>query len=375
MISRDSIKAVSAAVLLAAATASGMAAEPVTVTSKYKTEFYGLMKVYGILNTHGVSGDDYLSYVTSASPKDGNFSISARATRLGLNVSDDEANLYSKLEIDFLGLSDSISGKAGTSVSPRIRHAYVTLKEGDFTFLAGQTWMLTPLELPDTSNDFFFGYSGALWFRAPQLRVTWAPNKDLNFSVAAVRPTRKLTDSEGTASKKPQAQAQVQAKIGKAKFTLGGALGEWKNTAVATDQTGSVKVIDLGFNIPYDIYTLNGQIWTGENLYDFLGGIGNMGYDGREIKASGGFADLKIQPKDWLYFNAAYGVDHPESTYLTTNGDRTKNSTIMGNVNFVLKKKVILSFETSYMVTDYFYNTGNVSQDTQHYQCTVTYPF
>ncbi|MDD4005164.1 MAG: hypothetical protein PHW69_08190 [Elusimicrobiaceae bacterium] len=342
------------------------------VTGKYRMDFYGLMKITSIYNSHGVAGDDYLAYVTSVDPKEGDFSMSARATRLGLNVADEEANAAAKIEIDFLGLTDSLSGTAGTSVSPRIRHAYMTYKTGDFSFLAGQTWQLTPFELPDTNNDLYFAYAGALWARAPQLRATWSQSPDWNVSVAAVRPTRKLTDAEGTASKIPQAQAQVQFKLGAAKITVGGALGQWESTG--TFLPGNVRLIDLGFSVPYGIFTLNGQIWTGENLYDFQGGIGNMGYDGQEVKASGGFADLKIKPWDYLYFNAACGIDHPESKYLAVNS-KMKNSIVMANVNYVLKKRITLSFETSYMVTEYKTAEGSENRGDQHYQFAITYPF
>ncbi|MFA6583669.1 MAG: hypothetical protein WCS77_05170 [Elusimicrobiaceae bacterium] len=345
------------------------------IMGKYKTELYAWMKICSIYNAHGITGDDYVSYVNSSSPKDGDFSISARATRFGLNVADDEDKIGAKAEIDFLGLTDSVAGaaSAGTNASPRIRHLYVTYGYKEFSFLAGQTWYLTPLELPDTTNDFFFGYSGALWFRAPQLRATWTPEASpFSFAVAAVRPTRKLTDAEGTASKMPSMQGQIQAKLGTVKLTLAGALGQWKNS---TYQTGDVRLVDLGFNIPYGIFTFNGQLWTGENLYDFLGGIGNMGYDGNEVKASGGFVDLKIKPRDWLYFNAVYGIDNPQDAKLAV-GDRKQNSTIMGNVNFVLNKKITLSFETSYILTEYkLANDGTDRRGSAHYQLAVIYPF
>lgn len=342
------------------------------VTSKYKMNFYGWLKVYSILNSHDVTGDDYVGNVNSVDPKKGDFSVSARATRLGLNVADDEDNLGVKVEIDFLGLTDSVAGTAGTNASPRIRHAYMTYKTGDFDFLAGQTWMLTPLELPDTNNDLFFGNTGALWFRAPQLRATWNATDSFNMSAAVVRPTRKLTDAEGTQSKLPQAQAQAQLKLGSAKITVGGALGQWRSTS--TLETGDVQVIDLGVSIPVGIFTLNGQVWTGKNLYDFQGGLGNWGTGADAVKASGGFADLKIKPWDYLYFNTAYGIDNPENDKLAV-GSKSKNSTIMGNINYVLAKKVTITFEMSYMVTEYKTATGFDERGNQHYQLSFAYPF
>ena len=71
--------------------------------------------------------------------------------------------------------------------------------------------------------------------------------------------------------------------------------------------------------------TVNGS----PDLYDFLGGIGNMGYGSAEAKASGGFANLQIKPAGRFSYNIAYGVDNPVNSRLAS-GSRTRNATRNG---------------------------------------------
>lgn len=344
----------------------------VGMNSKYKTTFYGHIKTDIVYDVHGVTGNDYMAYVNSEKSTAKDFRISARGTRFGFDIKG-ENDVAAKIEADFLGLSENVvAGASGATADLRLRHAYIKFKAGEFNILAGQTWHLTPLELPGTNNELVFGYNGCLWYRAPQLRVSWKTKSDISLAGAIVRPTRKLTDSEGTASGLPQFQAQAQAKFGDIKLTLAGALGQWKNAA--TGDKGNINLLDLGFNAPLtDILTVNGQIWTGKNLYDFLGGIGNMGYGGNEIKAVGGFINLRVKPEGRFYYNAAYGADNPADGKLAV-GSRIKSSIMMANINTV-HKKVTVSFETAYQVTDYKSASGTDERGNTHFQLSFKYPF
>ncbi len=344
------------------------------VASKYKAVFYGQVKTDAAYDVHGVTGDDYMQYVSSTKDSERDFRSSARGTRLGFDITDGE-NISGKIETDFLGLSESVGGTAGATTDLRLRHAYMNLKAGKFEILAGQTWHLLPLELSGTNNEFAMGYSGVLWYRAPQLRVTYKQNDQLTFAAAAVRPTRKLTDSEGTASGLPQMQAQAQLKLGKNKFTLMGAAGQWRSAA--TGKKGDVLLADFGYNISLgSMLTLNGQIWTGQNLYDFLGGIGNMGYGSEEVKASGGFANVLVKPEGRFYFNAAYGVDNPLNSKIASSAvSKTKNSTILANANCMIYDKVTVTLEAARQVTEYKLTTGYEDRDNLHYQLSLKFPF
>ncbi len=360
------------AVLLSFSGSSALKAQE-AMASKYKTTFYGHIKTDVIYDEHGVTGDDYLQYVVSKQDSDRDFRMSARGTRFGFDITDG-ANISGKIETDFLGLSESVGGTAGSATDLRLRHAYVNVKAGKLDFLAGQTWHLLPLEFSGTNNEFALGYSGTLWSRAPQLRATYKHNDRLTYALAVVRPTRKLTDSEGTASGFPQVQAQAQLKTGKAKFTLAGAVGQWRNTT--TGQRGDITLADLGYNIPLNsLITLNGQLWTGRNLYDFLGGIGNMGYGSDEVKASGGFFNLNLKPAGKLSYNAAYGIDDPVNRKITAAATaRTKNMTMLANAVY-LYDKVTLTLEAARQITEYKLATGFKTVFDMHYQLSAKFPF
>ena len=345
------------------------------VTSKYKVNFYGQIKTDLSYDVHGAASDDYMMYVASEKDSERDFRAGARSSRFGFDVADGD-RLSAKIETDFLGLSEnSVStATAGSTSDLRLRHAYVTLKAERFEILAGQTWYLLPSELPGSANDFYLGYSGALWYRAPQLRVTYKAGDNLSYAAAVVRPTRKLTDSEGTASGLPQGQAQVQFKAGKSKFTLMGAFGQWRKS---TGEKGEVKLVDLGYNIPLNsVFTLNGQVWTGQNLYDFLGGLGNVGYGSSAVKASGGFANLLIKPAGRFSFNAAYGVDNPVNTRIAASATaKTRNTTMLANAGCLVYDKVTVTLEAARQVTEYKLTTGYEDRENLHYQLSVKFPF
>ena len=346
-----------------------------TVTSKYKVNFYGYIKTDLSYDIHGVASDDYMMYVASEKDSERDFRASARSTRFGFDVTDGD-KISAKIETDFSGLSENAlsTNTAGSTSDLRLRHAYMTVKAGKFEILAGQTWHLVPLELPAMANDFYMGYSGALWYRAPQLRVTYKANSKLTYAAAVVRPTRKLTDSEGTASGLPQGQAQVQLMAGQAWLTLMGALGQWRKS---TGDKGEVNLVDLGYNIPLNsMFTINGQFWTGQNLYDFLGGIGNVGYGRSAVKASGGFADLLIKPAGIFSFNAAYGVDNPVNTRIAASASaKTKNTTMMVNAGCLVYDKMTVTLEAARQVTEYKLTTGYEDRENLHYQLSLKFPF
>lgn len=366
---------------MAAFCGGGLSAEE-TATGKYKVNFYGQIKSDVSYDAHGVAADDYAMYVASEKGIERDFRASARGTRFGLDITDGD-KVSAKIETDFLGLSENvvtstITTTGGSTADLRLRHAYVALKAGKFEVLAGQTWHLLPLEFSGTNNEFALGYSGVLWMRAPQLRLTYKASDKLSFAAAAVRPTRKLTDSEGTASGLPQAQAQAQLKVGKAKFTLMGAMGKWRATSGASlGKTGEVKLLDFGYNIPVtSVFTLNGQVWTGQNLYDFLGGIGYNQYGKSAVKASGGFANLAAKPAGRFSYNVAYGVDNPLNSKIAAGATaKTKNTTLLANANCLVYEKVTVTLEAARQVTEYHLASGYVNRDNLHYQMSFKFPF
>jgi len=330
--------------LLLFSTASQASAE---ATSKFKVDIYGFIKTDFIYSDHGSGTNEYRTYAAGRADKA--FRASARASRFGLNISSG-AGVSGKIEADFLGLTDSLSGAAGTVSDVRLRHAYVAFKTGKTEILAGQTFYPITADIPETLNDYYLGNSGALWSRAPQLRATYAPAEKLKLIAAVVRPTSKLTDAEGTHSALPGVQGKIEKELGKAKISLAGAAGVWKSTITA--QTADVSALVAAFNIPFAPFTVSGEAWTGRNLSDFLGGLGNTGYGANAAAVKGGYLALKFKPAETLWFNLIYGVDDPKNSKVLTKG-KTRNATALANATIKLCDCVETGLEISSLNTSY----------------------
>jgi hypothetical protein len=332
-----------ACLLLASASAANA-----EVTSKLKMDFYGFLKTDFIYADHGTSSNEYRTYACGGSA-DKAFRATARGTRFGVNFSTGDA-VSGKLEADFYGLSDSVAGTAGTTVDVRLRHAYVTVKTGKAEVLAGQTYYPITADIPESLNDYFMSNSGDLYYRAPQLRGTYNAGRGLKLIAAVVRPTAKQTDAEGTHSALPNFQAKAEQTLGAARFSLSGAAGVWKSTS--TQQTGDVSALVAAWNVPYGKFTAYGEAWTGRNLYDFYGGLGNTGYTDKAVPAKGGYLAIKYKPHDDLWFNAIYGVDDPDNSRVAAKG-RTRNATALVNAVKSFYGCVETGLEVSQLTTEY----------------------
>ncbi|MGD9643331.1 MAG: DcaP family trimeric outer membrane transporter [Elusimicrobiales bacterium] len=331
--------------------------------SKFNTEFYGFIKNDLIYSDHGTSTNEYRIYAVSGR-KDRAFRASARASRFGLNLSSGAA-LSGKLEADFLGLTDSLAGAAGTVSDVRLRHAYAVVKAGRAEILAGQTFYPVTADLPETINDYYLGNSGALWSRAPQLRITYATERKLKLTTALVRPTSKLTDAEGTHAALPGLQAKAEQQLGGARVSLAGACGLWKSTS--TQEKADISLLVAAFNLPLGRLTLTGEAWTGRNLADFLGGLGNTGYGARAVAAVGGYLGVKYKPGDDLWFNFIYGVDDPDNARVAARG-KTRNATALVNAVARFHGFLETGLEVSSLNTGY---RGLPDRSAMNYQLSV----
>jgi hypothetical protein len=353
-----------------------------TTLSKYKLNVYGMIKLDTEYVNAGTYGNEFDIYTSTDSSGWRNFRSTARSSRIGFDVSDEQSQTSAKVEGDFFGLGENVySGNTpGATADFRLRHAYVTKKTGDWEFLAGHTWYLIMTEMPDTVNDYYLGYSGCLWSRAPQLRAAYKVNDTFSVAAAAVRPTKRLSDSDGTASGLPGAQALVTGKFGPVTLKLSGAWERWQNDY--TGKTADVNLLDAGFNVKGGIFTLNGQAWIGRNLDDFFGGVANTAdmYNNGGVRAKGGFFDLNVKPSPQFYANAICGVDKPSDGDVTGSAAqpataKVQNGTCLGNVNYVLAG-ITTTVEIAHNATEYKYSDGQSDIRTStRYQLTFRYPF
>jgi hypothetical protein len=350
-----------------------------TVASKYDVNFYGFIKAMAEYESGQSYLEGYNIYTQSASRDGEQFRITAKETRFGFDIKADE-KINGKFEVDFYG------NAAGTGNDLRIRHAFINWNVNDkFSLLFGQYWHLTPLEFPGSNSPSVFAAAGCLWMRIPQIRATYKFNDKTEAAIAVTRGTIRLVDSPGTNAGRPGVQGHVIQKVGPTQFTLMGGFSKWRNPG-NVDQYGDMWVVDLGYRIPVSIFTLNGQVWTGQNLYDFVGLVfPNFGYDNNEIRSYGGFANLKVKPWKTVWFNTAFGQENIYDTNRTPSVATTgvaattwpiKNQKIFGNVNFLVYNKVEITLEAGPTTT--WWKTASGATDRRQlmrYAFTAKFPF
>ncbi|TLU53719.1 MAG: hypothetical protein FDX02_06175, partial [Chlorobium sp.] len=119
-----------------------------------------------------------------------------------------------------------------------------------------------------------------------------------------------------------------------------------------------------------------GEYFTGSNLDDYLGGIGQgvnstVTTDPREIRAQGGWGALRytINPETSVSLGA--GIDDPKDNDLAT-GARSQNQTIFANVITKITANFILGLQLSEWKTDY---KGAGESNALRAQSSLTYKF
>jgi len=278
-----------------------------------------------------------------------------RLSRLGVKVDRDslpfwqDAKVSGVLEFDFQNRATSeVSGLESESRElPRLRHAFIKLTSGGFSFLAGQTWDLISPLWPVANADGMMWNSGNLGDRRPQFRfgydVPVSEEAMFNTAVALARTgaiDRKNLDpgavGDNTRDGDASARPMIQARIGLARL-LGrrvdvGVWGHygWERTESAIAgrthfYTGSVGA-DLKVKI-FDELTFAGEIWYGKNLSDLRGGI-DQGVDvatGKEIVSRGGWAELIAQLAVPYSVAVGVGVDDPRDSSLSVATQRSHN--------------------------------------------------
>ncbi len=356
--------------LLAPLTAVILAFTGVASAGRADIEPYGFVRFDAIYDDSPMQQQQYAFWVLNEGKGgegggDPRATLHPRLTRLGLRITPydigDGAVARATVEVDFQN-----GGKESREML-RLRHGYFEIAAGDFCFLAGQTWdVIAPL-FPAANNDGMMWNAGNLGDRRPQARVTWAPSSGAKGLRVAVAVTQVGAvdgadlDGNGTLDGIDGARPGIEGRIGIAsKHREGGGpeirAGIWghrANLETATQVGGKTDFEswsaggDLFFRLS-NRFSFEGEAWTGKNLSDVRGGIGqgiNM-VTGRGISSIGGWAQLAVKPaKKWSLFIGAT-LDDPDDGDLAedtaeepreaTGGDppRTRNRALFGVVRF-----------------------------------------
>lgn len=319
-------------------------------------EFYGSLRVDTIFNDARFNDNQLAVRVLSSTPLgvasannvQDDLTIHGRLTRLGMNFNAGkveslwDASLTGNLEMDFYG---GDAGGAGGLPSdsrnlPRMRRAVMKLSWDNAAFSAGQDWdVIAPLN-PAVNADMVMWNAGNLGDRRPMLRGDfWTESGDFKLTAtAALGLTGAITNIQtsaaaagGISSGEISSIPQIQGRLG-AEFkwnTLSGGegkqaikLGAWSHyarekadTAIAGRTMWTAYSLGMDLFLPlYDAkLSLSGEAFTGKNLADVRGGIGqgiNAG-TGDEIMSRGGWAQLNYKLDDTFTFHLGYSVDDP----------------------------------------------------------------
>ena len=324
---------------------------------------------------------------------DDQFNMTANQTRLGLRINTrDDSYIKSSglVEVDFFG-----NGTAENKPGILVRHAYAKLDwpEERFSILAGQTWdVISPLN-PYTLNYSVQWWAGNIGYRRPQIRATksftvngdvdlkveGAITRNIGFSDSGTFPN--IADDAGEDSGVPGLQGRVSTTfplLGYRPTTIGFS-GHWAKEEIDINAAGRHRDFD-SWSVNLDVtqpinkwLTIKGELFSGENLSSYLGGIGQGINTTRmsEIRSRGGWVAASLGPWDKWNFNLGVSIDDPKNNDLNT-GNRSFNRAIFGNAIYSINRSTQLGFELSQWNTDY---KGQRDADAVRAQTSLIYKF
>lgn len=268
-----------------------------------------------------------------------NLTLHPRLTRFGMNFAGPQVaalgqgKLSGRLEIDFQN-----GGRESRPIS-RFRHAYLETSWQASSLLLGQTFdVISPL-FPNVNADTLMWNAGNLGDRRPLVRYRRRlPNGRLSFDGAAGLTgavDAQDLDADEVRDGEAAAVPHLQARIGiqsheKDRWSLGvwGHAGRMETTAPVGGKT-HFDSSSFGLDYRYALgerIDLQGEVWTGEGLGDFRGGVGQSinVQTGELISSSGGWLEIGAELGRSYALFAGYTVDDPDDDDVPQRG-RTQN--------------------------------------------------
>jgi hypothetical protein len=334
--------------------------------------------VYETSRTHSPSR----SYAAWVLPQDVQgdrvFLVDGKNTRLGVDIAGPSLALFNcaktggKVEIDFQGDFSNTINRGGVL----LRHAYVEAKNEQYRLLLGQTWdIISPLT-PNTTMYSVYWWMGNIGYRRPQLRG----ERYLAFSDTTLLTLQGslnancLSDFSGHADilREPGGWPTIE---GRTALTLGyrgrgckpivaGLSGHIGNVGfdhyaggalLADDVRRRTWSLNLDLDVPItDRFGLRGELFTGEALGTYLGGVGQSinPITLEPIRSRGGWGEIYYYWTGRLHSHVAYGVDDPVDGDVVAGG-RTYNQFYFANIMYDVTKKFRLGFEVGQLKTLY----------------------
>ncbi len=373
---------------------------PLTVTlgSGVKAQLYGFARFDASYDTGKINPGNIALWVRpeGLNNNDAEWNLTAGATRLGLNLTGpdtDTIKLSGNIEFDFLS-----NIGAENNASPRLRHGYLKAfwPASDFSILAGQTWDVISSQIPFTDDPAIMWAAGNIGSRHPQLRLTKGfsvgEKGRIEVVAAASRTIGESNNLAETWNTDPGKDADIPTIQGRIAFStpllvdtqpatiaLSGHFGqeEWDS-----DKTGNHETLDswscnVEIALPLsEKLALAGEYFTGSNLDDYWGGIGQgvnntISSDLKEIRSQGGWAAIRYTMNSSSSFSLGAGIDDPNDNDLATGG-RSLNQSVFANVINRITPNFIFGLQLSKWNTDY---KNAPDSDAFRAQSSMTYRF
>lgn len=369
-------------------------AGPCLNNSGTRREVYGFVRLDGSYDSGRITPGNIALYAPSEATanNDSELNLTANATRLGVNLcgpNTETMMVGGNLEFDFLsGIG------AENNASPRLRHGYLKVfwPSSDVMITAGQTWDLNASLIPFVDDPAIMWDAGNIGGRHPQLRLTKGLKSGEKSRVElAVALARTIGESNGTYPDpgKDAATPTIQARlalntplfvVGKAAtFAVSGHYGqeEWDTAADGTHQTFDSWSCVLEFSLPLsDHLLLSSELFTGENLDDYWGGVGqgvnrNDPNNMNTVRSHGGWAALRYTGSPETTLSIGAGVDNPDDSDLWS-GSRSINEMQFVSVSHTLASHLILGGQISHIRTGY---VNQQEGDALRVQSSLTFTF
>jgi hypothetical protein len=356
--------------------------EQASITTTYPVELYGFIKLDASYDTGATDAGNYNRWVQSGDA-DNQFNMTANQSRFGLKFKGPDASdavTSGRVEIDFYG------GGAENKSHLMMRHAYMQVEwpQEKFKMIAGQTSDIIAPLVPATLNYSVAWWAGDIGYRRPQVQASKtigvANDVDALFQVALARTIGDGSPfGNGAASSDTGEDSGVPSLQGRAALTfpflteqdttigLSGHWGEEEFDRSKTDNDGThLQTWSVGLDaiVPLtNAVTLAGELWTGENLDAYLGGIAQgiviqtdaagAYADSHVVESSGGWISLDIQAAEKVKVGVGASIDDPDGSRNLSTGARVQNSSVWSNVRYSFNEAIDVGLELSYWDTQY----------------------
>lgn len=362
--------------------------------SSLDIQLYGYLKLDAAYDTSRTDVGNFARWVEreNTNSNDDQFNMTARQSRFGAMITGPDSGdmkTSGRVEVDFY------EGGSENKARLMMRHAYMKMDwpADRFSVIAGQTSdVISPL-VPTTVNYSVAWWTGNIGYRRPQIRLTKElgldNGNDLKLEGAIARTIGRGDAVGGTESGedsgKPTLQGRVSTtvdlfEVAPAAVGLSGHYGreEYDTAPNGSNRDFTTWSLNVDFVQPVcDWLTIKSELFTGENLSAYLGGIGQgvttdagpNQYD--EIGSAGGWVAASLGPWDNNRFNVGLAMDDVDRGDVDE-GARTLNRSVFANMFCSLSKNVDWAVEVSHWKTDY---AGNGDAESVRFQTAFIYKF